>query len=149
MNEFNFNSYDNSKQTIMIDGVDVSGCCQYMPRYMEDYDIDALDYCRYHFKPCKDVGVKYCYYKQLKRKEQQLKDFENEYEGFAVKYTDMEIALKRKEEECKKLRFPMEDNNYAILTKEEFENFKQLKADNEKMEKGYIELLLDVIELSY
>lgn len=38
---------------IIIDGVDVSGCYQYMPRYMEDYDIDTLDYCRYHFKPCK------------------------------------------------------------------------------------------------
>ena len=56
---------------IIIDGVDVSGCCQYMPRHMEDYDIDTLDYCRYHFKPCKDVDVKYCYYKQLARKEQE------------------------------------------------------------------------------
>ena len=59
---------------IIIDGVDVSGCCQYMPRYMEDYDIDTLDYCRYHFKPCKDVDVKYCYYKQLKRKEQEYNE---------------------------------------------------------------------------
>ena len=59
---------------IIIDGVDVSGCCQYMPRYMEDYDIDTLDYCRYHFKPCKDVDVKYCYYKQLKRKEQECEE---------------------------------------------------------------------------
>ena len=60
---------------IMIDGVDVSGCCQYMPRYMEDYDIDTLDYCRYHFKPCKDVDVQYCYYKQLKRKEQECEKY--------------------------------------------------------------------------
>ena len=59
---------------IIIDGVDVSGCCQYMPRYMEDYDIDTLDYCRYHFKPCKDVDVKYCYFKQLKRKEQECEE---------------------------------------------------------------------------
>ena len=59
---------------IIIDGVDVSGCCQYMHRYMEDYDIDTLDYCRHHFKPCKDVNVKYCYYKQLKRKEQECEE---------------------------------------------------------------------------
>lgn len=62
------------KNPIVIDGVDVSGCCQYMPRHMEDYDIDTLDYCRYHFKPCKDVDVKYCYYKQLKRKEQECEE---------------------------------------------------------------------------
>ena len=61
-----------TNKQIIIDGIDVSGCCQYMPRYMEDYDIDTLDYCRYHFKPCKDVDVKYCYYKQLKRKEEEL-----------------------------------------------------------------------------
>lgn len=59
---------------IIIDGVDVSRCYQYMPRYMEDYDIDTLDYCKYHFKPCKDVDIKYCYYKQLKRKEQECEE---------------------------------------------------------------------------
>ena len=63
---------------IIIDGVDVSGCCKYMPRYMEDYDIDTFDYCRHHFKPCKDVDVKYCYYKQLKRKEQECKELKKE-----------------------------------------------------------------------
>lgn len=63
-----------SNKPIIIDGVDVSGCRQYMPRYMEDYDIDTLDYCRYHFKPCKDVDVKYCYYKQLKAKEQECEE---------------------------------------------------------------------------
>lgn len=66
---------------IIIDGVDVSGCYQYMPRYMEDYDIDTLDYCRYHFKPCKDVDVKYCYYKQLKRKEQECEGLKKELQA--------------------------------------------------------------------
>lgn len=63
---------------IIIDGVDVSACRQYMHRYMEDYDIDTLDYCRYHFKPCKDVDVKYCYFKQLKRKEQECEELKKE-----------------------------------------------------------------------
>ena len=66
---------------IIIDGVDVSGCYQYMPRYMEDYDIDTLDYCRYHFKPCKDVDIKYCYFKQLKRKEQECEELKKELQA--------------------------------------------------------------------
>ena len=45
----------------------------------------------------------------------------------------LEKQLKAKEQECKKLRFPMKDNNYAILTKEEFENFNQLKKENEQL----------------
>lgn len=72
-----------NKETI-IDGVDVSGCCQYMPRYMEDYDIDTLDYCRHYFKPCKDVDVKYCYYKQLKRKEQECEELKKERDTLSV-----------------------------------------------------------------
>lgn len=88
---------------IIINGVNVSGCCQYMPRHMEDYDIDTLDYCRHHFKPCKDVDVKYCYYKQLKAKEQennQLKedeksllnvidDLQKEKNKWVEKYNDL------------------------------------------------------------
>ena len=64
------------KNPIIIAGVDVSGCCQYMPRHMEDYDIDTLDYCRHYLKPCKDIDVKYCYYKQLKRKEKENERYE-------------------------------------------------------------------------
>ena len=41
--------------------------------------------------------------------------------------------LQAKEQECEKLRFPMKDTNYAILTKEEFEQFKQLKAENDEL----------------
>lgn len=76
---------------IIVDGVDVSACYQYMPRYMEDYDIDTLNYCRYHFKPCKDVDVKYCYYKQLKRKEQEVNKYKqalNEVEKFCKDVCD-------------------------------------------------------------
>ena len=65
-----------TNKEIIIDGVNVSGCRQYMSRYMEDYDIDTLDYCRYHFKPCKDVDIKYCYFKQFKRKEKKCEKYE-------------------------------------------------------------------------
>ena len=76
---------------IIIDGVDVSGCCQYMPRHMEDYDIDTLDYCKYHFKPCKDVDVKYCYYKQLKQKERECQRAEQKLTLIRDFITDTQI----------------------------------------------------------
>ena len=82
-----------SKKQIIIDGVDVSGCCQYMPRYMEDYDIDTLDYCRYHFKPCKDVDVKYCYYKQLARKEQECEELKEDIERWKSNFNGKVSAI--------------------------------------------------------
>ena len=81
------------KKEIIIDGVDVSGCCQYMPRYMEDYDIDTLDYCRYHFKPCKDVDVKYCYFKQLKRKEQECEKLKEDIERWKSNFNGKVSAI--------------------------------------------------------
>ena len=78
---------------IIIDGVDVSGCCQYMPRYMEDYDIDTLDYCRSHFKPCKDVDVKYCYYKQLKQKEQECEELKEDRERWKSNFNGKVSAI--------------------------------------------------------
>ena len=82
-----------SQKQIIIDGVDVSGCCQYMPRYMEDYDIDTLDYCRYHFKPCKDVDVKYCHYKQLKRKEQECEELKEDRERWKSNFNGKVSAI--------------------------------------------------------
>jgi transcriptional/translational regulatory protein YebC/TACO1 len=41
--------------------------------------------------------------------------------------------LKRKEQECERLRFPMQDTNYAILAKEEFEEYKKLKQTLEEI----------------
>ena len=43
--------------------------------------------------------------------------------------------LKAKEQECERMRFPMRDTNYAILTKEEFEQLNQLKKTNEELQK--------------
>lgn len=96
-----------TNKQIIIDGVDVSGCCQYMPRYMEDYDIDTLDYCRYHFKPCKDVDVKYCYFKQLKRKEQEcerLKDELSTYGATGICETCTEKSVLQNDKYIKALR---------------------------------------------
>ena len=77
----------------IIDGVDVSVCYQYMPRHMEDYDIDTLDYCRYHFKPCKDVDIKYCYFKQLKRKEKECEELKEDRERWKSNFNGKVSAI--------------------------------------------------------
>ena len=43
--------------------------------------------------------------------------------------------LKAKEQECEKVIVPMPDTNYAILTKEEFEQLDRLKKTNEELQK--------------
>lgn len=59
---------------------------------------------------------------------------------------ELEEKLKAKEQECEKLRFPMTDTNYAILTKEEFEQLDQLKSEskeiNEKLKEKFSEYTL-------
>lgn len=46
---------------------------------------------------------------------------------FDCQFKQMARELIRKEQECERLRFPMQDTNYAILAKEEFEEYKKLK----------------------
>lgn len=97
-----------TKEPIMIDDVDVSECEYAEPSYTTPKcAINDWIHCDGHD----------CHYKQLIRKEQECeewarkyKQLENEYEGFAVKYTDMEIALKRKMEECEE-----KDKNIKFL----------------------------------
>ena len=82
-----------SDKEIIVDGVDVSGCRQYIPRYMEDYDIDTLDYCRYYFKLCKDVDVKYCYFKQFKRKEKECEELKEDRERWKSNFNGKVSAI--------------------------------------------------------
>lgn len=134
----------------IIDGVDVNECCFYQEKYCTASHI-TCSYC---------YDYQNCYYKQLKRKEKECERMKEEkldrqnalteminilYPNadddelftavFNSEYIDKlkEVVeqLKSKEQECEKLRFPMKDINYAILTKEEFENFDQLKAEVE------------------
>ena len=112
---------------VIVDGCDVAGC-EYLGLYKE---------CKLKCGSCCPVDCKdnpNCYYKQLKRKEQECEVIVADAE---VTYTHLEHriemcdllgkSLKAKEQECERLRFPMKDSNYAILTKEEFEDYKKLK----------------------
>ena len=97
---------------------------------------------------------------QFKHKEQEYEELrqyhnkcctelKNEKQALLEKYNQVSVnfhngdycnteycsLLKAKEQECEKLRFPMPDTNYAILTKEEFEQLDQLKKTNEELQK--------------
>ena len=116
---------------VIVDGVNVSGCEHYGKHSTLCY-VDG-ELCRNNPN---------CYYKQLKRKEQSearlvgqiqtICDFiNNRPEIFKGMYGDVDKIIieyaERKEQECERLRFPMKDSNYAILTKEEFKDYKKLK----------------------
>jgi len=101
---------------IIIDGVDVSGCYCYVSTSKE-YSC-GLTCSKFHYRFCKENPN--CYYKQLKR-------LENEYEGFAVKYTDMEIALHNKEQECEELKIYIESNEQQVKEVE------MLVMDNDRL----------------
>ena len=97
----------NELEKQIIFGVDVSKCPYAEPAY-------GSPKCRINgYVHCD--GFRNCEYKQLKRKKQRI--------------VELNKTIKAKEQECEKLRFPMKDTNYAILTKEEFESFNQLKAE--------------------
>ena len=66
---------------------------------------------------------------------QQFKRLENEYEGFAVKYTDMEIALKRKEQECEFWEKELDRTHLLMLEKQDELVKEILKNDQLEAEK--------------
>ena len=101
---------------IIIDGVDVSGC--------ERHCSDNRNNPNMCYSEMNET------YSKCNPKEKQC--------NFYI--TSIEKQLKRKEQECKKLRFPMKDNNYAILTKEEFENFNQFKKENKQLKQTLAEI---------
>lgn len=115
-----------TKEPIMIDGVDVSGCENYGETMAKTRNCILYDK---YLRPCKGGN---CYYKNWQRKEQQLKDFENEYEGFAVKYTDMEMALKRKMEECEEWKSKYYNSTTEVKA-DLIKQLDQLKAENEEL----------------
>ena len=109
---------------IIINGVDVSGC-EHLGLYKEYklkcggcYPVDCSDNSN-------------CYYKQLIRKERECQQAMDNYVQLDLQrvkeYNELVDLYKAKEQECERLRFPMKDSNYAILTKEEFEDYKKLK----------------------
>ena len=122
----------NKKEPIMIDCVDVSECRYFAQR--KDGEKCEL----FYNENCHCDTRTYCYYKDYKRKEQECEKLLKFNNSLVEKHKtigndlykeikDYRIKLKAKEQECERLRFPMQDTNYAILAKEEFEEYKKLK----------------------
>ena len=119
MNEFNFNSYDNSKQTIIIDGVNVEECGHF--NYGEGYNqeteesvegacecITAHDsYGEFmYYGICKGRN---CYYKQLKRKEEECERLDNEAQNLFTEKTNLEIELTQLKAENERYKQALEE----------------------------------------
>lgn len=64
-----------SDKQIIIEGVDVNGCLFYQTDFEEDYDIKIKHYCSSWHNSCESSNNSNCYFKRLKRKEQELKKY--------------------------------------------------------------------------
>ena len=127
---------------IIIDGINVSGCCQYMPRYMEDYDIDTLDYCNRYFKPCKDVDVKYCYYKQLKHKEQ-------ECEALQMSDNEAREIVAELKAECKELKEKVKELNQGWIDCDKERNLQEANSEfRQRVINRYKQTLTEIKEIA-
>lgn len=64
------------KKSIIIDGIDVSGCIFYQANFEEDFDVKIRHFCSNWHNSCESVNNNNCYFKQLERKKQELKQIE-------------------------------------------------------------------------
>lgn len=126
----------------IIDGVDVNECNHYknngkccIPHYQQ-----GIKY------TCCNCNEWDCYYKQLQREKQNSQEARDTAIKEFNRAEELKTLLKRKEQECERLRFPMPDTNYAILTKEEFEQLDKLKAENEELRRRIIEIFACLIK---
>ena len=155
-------------EPIYLDGVDVSGCKGF---YIHDRSTTNIDYWMYgQCKSSKEYGCycrnnPNCYFKQLKRKEQEYeelrqyhnkccKEFENEKQALLEKYNQVSInfyngdycntehcsLLKTKEQECEELKRKL--SNQEQLYQNEIEIYNksclQLRQENDDL---YLERL--------
>ena len=93
-------------ENIIIDGVDVSGC--------EHYDEVCLG--NHHYKWCKDNEN--CYYKQLKRKEQECQELKKELILKEVANIELSDEVKKYSKAIDEIE-EIADNNYEIAEMEQ------------------------------
>jgi len=67
---------------VIIDGIDVSECIFFQELYEEDDNVQIKECCRLYFTPCNKYHEN-CYYKQLKRAEQEIKRVKTQYNCYA------------------------------------------------------------------
>ncbi len=86
-----------TKEPIMIDGVDVYECEHFREEftefYLNDPDIDYINYCCAYTNECKKHSD--CYYKQLKRKEQECEQLEKQLQKYRSVLEDIREDMKQ------------------------------------------------------
>ena len=96
---------------IIIDGCDVSGCENYGETMAKTHNCTLYDE---YLRPCKGTD---CYYKQLKRKEQECEELKEQLTILNGEDVVVEITVKQ------------------------FEEYKKLKAENEELKKNYFTVI--------
>ena len=77
-----------------------------------------LELRKYTYKCCQEAG------------EELAKNsfaWDGKEKNLVIQARELNERFEAKKQECERLRFPMQDTNYAILAKEEFEEYKKLK----------------------
>ena len=126
---------------IIIDGVDVSGCELYRNDngvFAPDGTAERTELCYLTNDYCGNNSN--CYYKQLKRKEQECEELKERLYVQAkekVKYIFELDQLKAENEELKKQLTILDDEDVVVeITTKQFEEYKKLKAENEELKTG-------------
>lgn len=127
-----------AKEPIMIDDVDVSKCGFYCSAEENNYNCMLLNNikndCSYY---------KICYYKQLKRKEQECEQWKHQAELGVDTTNILTKELEEKEQECEELKKSVRSNKdkrkraiekYRRLKEFTNKNFNQFEIDMEKAE---------------
>lgn len=114
---------------IIIDGVDVSECLFYQTNFQEDYDVEIKHYCSNWHNSCESVNNSNCYFKQLKRKEQECNKLYIQLKADEEYYKEEENTLRKiiKNKEERNMELYKENN--------------KLKAENEKLKKDRINMI--------
>ena len=112
-------------KSIMIDGVDVSGCIFYKANFEEDFDVKIKHFCSNWHNSCESINNSSCYYKQLTHKTQECEELKGR-----LKYIREENKYLKESATDKQIDFVALNNHIKAL---EFQ-LNQLKASKEQAE---------------
>ncbi len=132
-----------NNKTKIINGINVSEC-----RYLFD-DVKRNNVCSICYKSCKDLGIDYCYYKQLQHEKagnEQLKEdlnalqqtyesCEKEYKALNKRYEQVHRAFHKQSVFIDNLQNVAKLNDYDKIT-EAIKEYYSFSTSNDVDEKG-------------
>lgn len=103
---------------IIIDGVNVNECLFYQTNFEEDYDVKIKHYCSNWHNSCESNNNSNCYYKQLKRKEQECEQEkalkETYFTCYKAKHGDITGKLFKLKQTLIDIKDIVEENFYFL-----------------------------------